>query len=176
MKDRDELREELKEMSPFLLYMKRKNEGFKVPKDYFRILPDELLERVRQEAKPVPARRSWLEQFAGFFQSLLQPRYAVALVTVAVLLAAGIFLLKPDTPPTANLPLVNVTLDDISDETLQAYIYENIRYIDKNLILETHFAGLESLPLQQVAPKPSVDEMEKYLEDDLDNLDLEDLL
>ena len=73
MKNKDELRDELNELSPILAKRQGMDGGFKVPKDYFKALPDEIMEKVQPKTQPiVEPQRSWLDGMAEFFQNLFQ--------------------------------------------------------------------------------------------------------
>ncbi len=172
MKNRDELRKELDEFSPFLKKMKERDEGFKVPGDYFKSLPDEVLNKIKPD---VPASRSWMDELAAFVQRLWQPRYALALATAVVLVVAAVWIFDQNKNPESQQPIAEAMLNDIPDELLQNYVSNNIGDFDKELILETHFAGQDAKSLPDISPRPSADELERYLDENIDEIDLKDL-
>ena len=172
MKNREELREELDELSPFLKKMKDRDDGFKAPKDYFKSLPDEVLKKITQD---MPAKRIWADGLAAFVQRFWQPKYALALATAAVLVVAAVCIFDENNNTEMQQPIAAAILNDISDEMLQNYVSNNIGDFDKELILETNYAGQDAKSLPGIVPQPSTDELEQYLDDNIDEIDLGDL-
>ena len=172
MKNRDELQKELEELSPFLQKMKKTEEGFKVTKGYFNALPGELLKQVRPAD---PVRQSLADVMTCWLQRLWQPRYALAFAAVTALVVATVILFRQSPDANQPLPVADVKLEDISEEALQAYIYNNIEDFDRDLILETHYAGQDGKSFPGLTPKPNPNELEQYLDHIIDDIDLEDL-
>jgi hypothetical protein len=176
MNNQDELREELKELLPFLSRIHGKDEGFSVPKDYFKTLPDEVLKRIGSDTAHARQQKSWTDGIALFFQALWQPRYVVVLAAAVVLLVAGFWIFNRDAGTgTAPPDLAAVDLGDISYDALYAYIATNIEDISNDLIIDARNFDEAEYPLQQLAPKPGMEEMEEYLDGVLDEIDLKDL-
>lgn len=173
MKNKDEWREELDGFSPFLKKMKDRDEGFKVPPDYFKSLPDEVMKKAAPER---PANRTWADALAALVQRYWQPGYALALATAAVLVVAAVCMLNKDKKTEAPWPVAQALLNEIPDETLQHYISDNIGDFDKALILETHFAGKEAGLVPKFDPVPSDGELDQYLDEIIEAIDLDDLL
>ncbi len=180
---KDELRDEL-ENSPFLKKMKEQpSGGFQVPKNYFQHLPNEVLRKVKE---PVPApvvHPSLWEQIGQFVQGFLQPRYALALASVVVLAVAAVVFFK-DKNATTTLPaMAEIRLEDISDEELFAYVSDNINDYDHEQVLEAtgdKVPALKATPKAQGLPKiktqkPETKEIEAYLDETIDEIDVEDL-
>lgn len=165
MKSKDELEKELEELSPFLQKMKGREEGFRVPKNYFRALPDEVLK------KSLPAKSTWLDELESFIHGLFQPKYSLAMAAVLVLVVAAVCIFQNNKTQTAP-PVAGAILQEIPDEVLQAYVSTNISDFDKALILEMNYPE-STLP--DIAPKPTTSEVEQYLENHIDELDLDDL-
>ncbi len=185
MKKSDELRDELDEL-PFLKKIKEqpspnRASGFQVPKNYFKHLPDEVLRKAKQ-SEPAPVLQpSWLERLEQFVAGLLQPRYALAFASVLALVVAGIYFLGKNGREEAQ-PITAVQLADISDDELFAYVSENIGEFDHDLVLETAGSELPDLKLKAKpslqktkAPKPELEEMEEYIDEVIDEIDVEDL-
>ncbi|TAK44932.1 MAG: hypothetical protein EPO28_04255 [Saprospiraceae bacterium] len=176
MKNQDELREELKELLPFLSRIQGKDEGFSVPKNYFKTLPDEVMKRIASDIAPTRQQKNWMDEITLFIAALRQPRYAVALATAAVLLVAGFWMFNRDSGTRAASPdLAAVALEDISYDALYSYIATNIEDIDNDLILDAQKFETAEKPLQHLAPRPGEEEMEEYLDDVIDEIDLKDL-
>jgi hypothetical protein len=177
-----ELRDELDDL-PFLKKMKEQPSGLQVPKHYFKHLPDEVLRKAK-EPVPQPVRQpNWLAWVEQIVASWLQPRYALAFAAVLALVVAGIWFLNEGVSE-ANQPMAAVRLQDISDEELFAYVSDNIGDFDHDLVLETAGQELPEVNLQSktkpslpktAAPKPEVEEMEEYIDEVIDEIEVEDL-
>lgn len=182
MKNSDELRDELND-SPFLKKMKEQpSEGFQVPKHYFKHLPNEVMRQVKQPApSPVPSGTSWLEQLEQFVMGLFKPRFALALATVLVLVVAGVVFFR-DSGAEGPQPIAAVRLEDIPDEELLAYLDDHIRDFDGDLVQEASVHTLPEVPEKPKAvapktsvPKPELEAMEEYIDEVIDEIDVEDL-
>ncbi|MFT5762891.1 MAG: hypothetical protein ACI8X3_000306 [Saprospiraceae bacterium] len=111
--------------------------AFKVPKNYFESLPDLVLAKVAPQqdtevvTQPVTNPPSnWLDDLINSVALLFQPRYALRLAVVAVVLIGGFIFLQKGTISTdqglavtdANLvnPLAEygISLDDLNDDDL----------------------------------------------------------
>ena len=169
MNREEDIRKELEEISPFLSRLKKEN-PFEVPADYFENLPDQILEQVRPTAQPSTpvARESWLDQLLNSLATLLQPRPALALVSLALLVVAGIFLLRTNDPGQ----LAERTLA----EEAKDYIASNIDEVDDELLMEMVFGGEEQaediLPDVLGEDELLIDEVL----DELEDVNIEDLL
>jgi hypothetical protein len=185
MKNSDELKDELDNL-PFLKKIKEQPSpsgasGFQVPKHYFKHLPDEVLRRAKQsEPAPVP-QPTWLEQMEQFVAALFQPRYALAFASVLALVVAGIYFFGENGREEAQ-PMAALQLANISDDELFAYVSENIGEFDHDLVLETAGPELPEVKTQAKPslhktkiPKPEVEEMEEYIDEVIDEIDVEDL-
>lgn len=182
MKEKDELRVEL-ENSPFLKKMKeRPAEGFQVPKDYFRHLPNEVMRKVKEPAlEPMP-QLSWQERIGQFLQGLLQP--GLALASFLVLVVAGILFFQQKNAVEIAPAMAEVKLSEIPDEELFAYVSDNINEFDHEQVVEFSSAELPEVKpkkaktpkLPKIAtPKPDTKEIEEYLDDAIEEIDVEDL-
>ncbi len=175
MKNREEIKDELKELSPFLWEQKGRPEGFEVPKDYFKSLPDEVLQKVNAGQQTViEPKEHWWDNLMEYLQSLFQPKYALAFASVAILLIAGMVYMKKDDMQSPTPQLAEVILDQVPDDVLQDYISNNIDEFDESLLEEelTENSG-EPLPEFEINDP---DELMDELIDDLDISELEDLL
>ncbi len=177
-----ELKDELDEL-PFLKKMKEQPSGLQVPKHYFKHLPDEVLRRAKEPVIAPAPQPNWLERVEQLVASLFQPRYSLAFASVLALVVAGIWYLNKGVAE-AGQQVAIVRLQDISDEELFAYVSENIGDFDHDLVLETAGPELPEVNLQSKtkpslpktsAPKPEVEEMEEYIDEVIDEIDVEDL-
>jgi hypothetical protein len=173
MKQKNELWDELESISPILAKMKGEREGFQVPKDYFKSLPDEVLGKLGQNASaPSP---SWLERLLRPLQSIWEPKYVLATASaLAILVVAVCFFKKPPAKLEA-LPVAAIQAADIPDDALHAYLADNIEDIDEELIVEAKFDGKEPQTKTSIVPQPSPEELDEYLNEVIDEIDPEDL-
>ena len=113
---------------------------FKVPANYFESLPDLVLSKVapQQEVEVVKnPQPNWLDDLINNILALFQPRYALRLATVAIILIGGfIFLQKGanNTDPSLasnDTVLINplaeygISLDDLNDDDLALLLNDN---------------------------------------------------
>lgn len=184
---KDELRDEL-ENSPFLKKMKERpaeaNDGFQVPQNYFQHLPNEVMRKVKELVVAPAPQPSWQERIGQFLQGLLQPKLALALASVIVLAVAGILFLKPKNTVEIAPAMAVAKLSEIPDEELFAYVSDNINEFDHKQVLEFSNAELpEVKPKKSKTPKlpkietlkPETKEIEAYLDEAIDEIDVEDL-
>jgi hypothetical protein len=166
MSNNREIKEELQELSPFLLEMKKKEDPFKTPEGYFRRLPGDVLARLHRDKSQayLPA---WLDHLAGNLRTWFWPRYALAFATATVLIVAGIFFMQNR---AEEFPSV---IADLSEEEIDEYIKANIEEFDLALLVEAIGPGpeLEVFPVLDMEE----DELEKYLDDILDEIELEEI-
>ena len=135
MKSKKEIQDELKSIAPFLSELKRE-EGFKVPKDFFSKLPKELITKIKKEQlveeKYAPGSSpNWLDHLIHYFSSLFQVRLITAFATVAILMTAGWFLMNKQTASDETQ-----YLSELSVEEMQIYLNENIDELDDELLIE----------------------------------------
>ena len=175
MKEQDDIRKELEQLSPFLREMKDRKEGFKAPVGYFKELPDEVWQRLKPVA---PAQPSWQERLDAFLVSLWQPRFALAFASGALLVVAAWWLLQRNDAAPATPQIAAVQLSDITEEDLLTYVTQHIADFDNQLILESHgFDQQETAPkpIPKLLPKPTAEEAEEYLDEMIEDIDVEDL-
>lgn len=170
-KERENVRKELKELSPFLSKLKEtgRPEGFDVPPTYFRELPDRLLERAKKEKRPATSPTPWLPQLAEALSWLFQPRYAAGLATVAALIIAGLLIYdQADAPPSpANM------FNALTPEEVHAYIQSNLEEFEEEMVIEAaeEFQELSFLPSTTLDDE----DLEEYYEELLRELDEESI-
>ncbi len=173
----DDIQKELHEMDSMLAGMK-KIENFKVPDNYFDQMQNNVLASIKNEeskqAIPTdieqPVRPSIWDQIAIFIQSLVQPQMALRLASVALLIGAAFFLLKPQeaTPTLA----INETL---SESDAEYFIAENLDDIDDELFLELEMSDAIDFFDNDVNNEIIDEIINEYL-DDLDDDSIENLL
>ena len=175
MNKKDDIREELREHSPFLSKLKDQEEAFKVPKGYFKSLPDEIMRQIKAEENPISPQSSpsILDQLINQLQWLLQPRPALALASIAVLIAIGISFLGSDNIPTTE----NDLWADISSEEINQYVASNIEDFDTDLLIETGNIDPDwELNTMEDLEEEELDMIIDELIDDISLEDIEDVL
>ena len=168
MENKDEIRKELEELSPFLSKMKKGKEGFEVPANYFKQLPDLIMDRIQEEEAPsysVAPTTNWLDQIIERIQLLLQPQYAMALASVAILIVASIFFFGQN-----NKLADATTLAEVSDEEISSYVMSNVEEFDMDLLMEVMD---EEILEEELENESSTDD--NYLDDIIDDLSDEEL-
>ncbi len=163
-----ELQDELNELSPSLSKLD-KREGFEVPPRYFDRLTDEVLRKAKADTELTKEKQSpqWLQNISNALATLWQPRVAISLASVAVLVLAVNFFFN--TSSDIDDPLAGIS--DISDQELSQYIQENLDEFDADLLadLGDDFFGDYFLPLNE-------DELlDQYFEKAIDEIDPDDL-
>ncbi len=142
----------------FLQGLKEEN-PFVVPHNYFKTLPDQVLDRLREGEESQVQQRVWpvLERW---LIALWSPRPALALATV--LLAIGAFVFWPSGTEDAWM-----AADFSSDEILQ-YVSQNL---DDFEAIDLYDGG----ELDLLGEIISADDVDPYLEDLLEDVDIETL-
>ena len=169
MDKRNEIREELKELSPFLSKLKEKGDGFSVPANYFESLSEEIFDKTGlNSSKAVKHRKGIFEQFIESLQLILQPRYAMALASIAILLVAGIYFLRP---ASGNNTQEVAIMAELTNEEIGDYINSNIDDFATDLMVEAETEGIDITPELEADPS----EVEEYLDNIIDEIDIDEL-
>jgi len=175
MKNKDRLHDELHHQAPFLNELKKGQDPYRVPADYF----DKLEPAVYRQLEAIGATRKPATRTAGqtsfwqILQKLWRPRVALALAGVlAVVVAAWWYFAATPAGTPGELAAAKITADDA-----EAYLLDNLMELDPG-----HIALVlpeESLPPitidlapgnnQQNARPASPEELQLSPED-LDNL------
>ena len=162
---KDEIRKELKELSPGLQRLPDKD-GFEVPHNYFKQLPDQIMARVEEEQEK--AKVNWISVVDDWFATLLHRRYALALATALGLVVVATVLW----PGSASTPaVVEITADD-------AYQYALANLSEFEQAIQSTDGLLEDMEINflDAADPSELDEMLDEMLDELDGVDLETLL
>ena len=178
MTRKDDLQEELKKVSPFLADFRKKGDGFSVPKNYFKTLPDEVLKQIGEDAirakPPAKQKGSWLDEMISAIQFLLQPKYAMAVASVLLLIVACIFIFqRQNAPNPLAINVQKVPLEEISFEEMDAYIAQNIDDFEEDLLVPDGFSEGETEAFSNLHLKDK--EIENYLDDVIEEMDLSEL-
>ncbi|MEL7124017.1 MAG: hypothetical protein AAFO07_31555, partial [Bacteroidota bacterium] len=160
-----EIWDELAEKSSFLHEIKKQSSPFKVPDGYFNQLPDQIMNQIKAERKEAPVQPNWLEQLIQQLQVVLQPRPALALASMLlIVLVAWLVIDRP------NATESSVDFASLSQDEIESYIYSNIDQFNE-VIIEEVANNDEEL---QLIPSPQIqeDELNDYIQDELEDLDI----
>lgn len=175
MNEKDKIRKELEGLSPLLLKMKEQGgRPFRVPEGYFEYLPGEVLRRARAEEgliKDHPPATADSTGLLAWLQGWFTPRRAMALATVSLLVAAGIFLFWPQ--PLQPGP--EEALAGISGEEAKAYVSDNIGEFGLDLLLEAAVVSADEVPEMEVLPDIGQEDIDQYLDELIEEMSLDEL-
>jgi hypothetical protein len=197
-----EYEEELKELSPFLSDLKKQSprEPFRTPRLYFDNLADKVVEQAKNEtvvAKAPPqynTRPTVLNRIKSWLSAVLEPRMALSVCTLALILGAGWYVINQQKTPTSGI----ADSEMVTQEEMHNYIHENIDEFKEEEILlafaETKLNKAEgnTPEIKIVVPVPTTpieareekgvlkhpksglteEELEEYLKENLDDEDL----
>ena len=134
MKKKNEIKDELEKLSPFLSEIKKEN-AFKVPKNYFNSLSEEVLKQVQVTSnsteQTTTASTSWLDRLIENIAVLFQPRYAVGFATALILVVAAFYFTQQpggqlNEPYQLASQYVEEHIDDFDAELLwEASVFED---------------------------------------------------
>ena len=171
-KPKDEIREELKSLSPFLSKMKEENaaDGFSVPKNYFHNLRVEMLQQAKaemeQEVAP-PAKKSTIW---GWFY---RPQFRLAMGVGLVLLVSWLVMRSYQNTG------VEAGMASLTYEEMNTYVQENLDEFDEDLLADYAAANSPddwSFLSGEEVNQDDVDAIYEELLDDVDLSTLEELL
>jgi hypothetical protein len=174
-KDKDEMRKELEGLSPLLHQLKKRHPDTppdQIPKGYFHRMQDEVLGRIREEERqrsPGSTTSQWVE----WFRQLFSPKLVVGLATAAVLVVAGLWWMNR----SVNIQTVegDIAWSSLSQNEVNAYVNENLDEFDLDLIVR--YTEDASSPMDLFLPEQIEEEaLDQYLDEIIDDLDIEDLL
>ena len=177
MKRNPEIQDEIKQIAPGLQKLEHR-QNFKVPEGYFDGLSDEILRKVRTadgpvEAKPTAPQKSWLDVLAGQLAALLQPRMAMQLAAIALLIAAAVWIWQR--PATDTSPALATTdASELDAQEVGNYIAAHIDEFDTDLLYEMVLAKDEITD----AGEGLLDDVElddQMIDDILEDLDVNEL-
>ena len=161
-KNKKEIQEELEILAPSLSKMK-KEATFKVPENYFNALPDQILRELNltEEKVVVEKKSSWWTELMDRLMILMQPRIAVGLVTLALLLVSIFYLTNDE-----NASSTNPSITEFSSAAVEDYIIENIDDFDDDLLFE-----IALQPEHSDDEHPDDQELNNYLDEIIDEMD-----
>lgn len=157
MKDSD-IHNELKNIAPSLGDDKM-TEGYSVPPAYFRNLQANVMNRIHEEEKNV-APSGW---FGDMVHRWLNPRYAVAMASIALLIVAALIF--------DNGQESTIQIADISSQDAYEYVYANIT--DYNTVDLLSLSDEEYI--QDIFSDIEEEEIDDILDELIEEIDIESL-
>lgn len=175
---KESINDELDKLSPWLRDMKRQDDGFRLPDNYFDAMEQSVFGRLESSGglrKSVPppsgnglaariGRKQWMWAAAAVF---------------TVVLAAAWFFGQPD---DAAAPVASI---ELTEEEIESYVLDNIRDFDAELLADVPVQAAQEQPAPAAPPRPkqqadpvddlSEEEIELLLKDMSDE-ELENLL
>lgn len=166
----EDIRKELEELSPHLLKLKEQGDGFHIPDDYFQRMQKEVLEKVQGGSQTAAVKNiGWLDRFFEPLQFLFQPRWALTLASIALLIALGAVWLFQSQPSAGSE--LSAELAKLDPESLNAYIQANLHEFDTETLLE-FASNQENQPsFEDLTPE----DLDQYLDEVIQEMDAEAL-
>ncbi len=166
-----EIKEELKNHAPLLSGLSKKQEGYKVPEDYFARMEADLWEQIKPATKTVTEaapQTSWLDGLIQQISWLLQPRMALQLASVALLILAGFFMMNRNATTQPDV-LADLTADEASE-----YLLANLDEFDTESLIElgfeeADFSAIDEALFEDAEVDDLLDELQR------ENIDLQTL-
>jgi len=164
-KNKKEIQAELEALAPSLSKME-KEEVFKVPENYFDNLPDQILKELALGEEPVLVEKHprWWTQLMDNLMMLMQPRIAVGLASLALLLTSAFYLMDN------NGGVIYSPHTELSSLEAENYVLENIDDFEDDLLYEI---ALESDLVENNNLEDQ--ELDNYLDEIIDEMDDETL-
>ncbi|MEM8907466.1 MAG: hypothetical protein AAGD05_06435 [Bacteroidota bacterium] len=178
-KKKQEIKDELESISPFLANLERKA-PFQVPTDYFKSMEEEVWEQVRPQTAPekqAAPKQSWLEQIEMALLSLWQPRLALGLASFLLVLTVGWYVQSETASSASDGPVLAAAplLEEASD-----YLADHLDDFDTELLVQGLELDEQDLGLlssdEVLSDEATLDQFFDELLDELDTDDLEQLL
>lgn len=173
MKKKEDIHDELREQAPFLTPLKKGDDGFRVPADYFDNLEVEVfrqLDAISAQRTPTTftSNRKGLSWWQ-FMQRLWQPRVALAFAGVIALILTAWWYFTPS--PTAITPPI-MAAAEISADDAEAYLMDNLLELEpEQIALVLPADELPAITLEKPGnTNPAANRELQLHPDDLDDL------
>lgn len=170
MSEKEDILKELKDIAPELARFKQEQEGtgFQVPPRYFRDLTQVVMNEVKADLQDQPSSLTragnWWQSLLENIQSLLQPKPALALAVIGLLIAIGFWFGQSHT----NLDHVNPNFA-MNNDDLEAYVLAHIDDFETDLLMDMY---AETFPEEEEQiTEENLDELLQEMDDE----DFEDL-
>ncbi|NET32077.1 MAG: hypothetical protein F6K19_08745 [Cyanothece sp. SIO1E1] len=169
MSERENILNELKDIAPELVKFKEEQSGagFEVPPRYFKDLQQVVMQEIQTEAdqKSLNNPALWWQNFLQILQSILQPKPALTMATVALLAAAGIWFSQSDN----SLDQMGTEMA-LNDDDLEAYVMAHIDDFETDVLIDMY-----TETFQEEAEEPVTEDNLEELLQEMDDEDFEEL-
>ncbi len=167
MDKKHEIRKELEDIAPRLSELKKEQEGFRVPENYFGQMQQEVLERINagKELSVVHSNTRIIPLFR-------QTRFWLKVAGFALVLAAATYWFLPDEDSRTNAYLAGFTPEEATE-----YVQNNFDEFDLDVMLEVaQLDPVELFPAQNAADNNlPLKDIDQYIDEIIDDFDLEEL-
>lgn len=158
-----DMKEELKELSPFLLEMKDKKQPIKeVPEHYFDFLENSIMEQVSLEQ--TPTLQTTTGQRVSIYSIFFNWKMGLSLSVLFLVVAAFIFQKGMDSTGNAAMQFSDLTYDE-----MYQYMNDNIDTFDEYSLTDEENSALDLIEI-------NTESATEYLLEGIETSDLEDLL
>lgn len=190
MREKDNIKDELNELSPFLAKLRKSDDGFEVPEDYFQSFESNLMARIKAEEEvknwsPSATTSTESTQPASWMSKVLTwlktPQISISFAMVLVIIVAISVILQPTMPNGATAEMISVeeAISDISTEEMLAYVEANVEQFDETLLSEVvEIEVVEDIKVEETiqVETPTLEtieteELEQYLEENIGDFD-----
>jgi hypothetical protein len=172
-REHNKIQQELEEMAPGLARLRSGESPIEIPPAYFDRLSEEIWMKLQTAPAPKPViswrerRRDWLEKN---FAVPWKPAYAYAIAAVAVVVIGTSVLFQKESRPIVS---AEVTL---SDEDIETYINAHLDEFDLRLLAEESTPDPIEADFSSDEDSLNEQEMDRYFDELLDEIELEELL
>ena len=198
MKEHKNIKDELQGISPFLAKLKKPNDGFEVPQNYFQNLENNIFARIKAEEKveawsvsdtketTIAPTQSWMQ---SIIQSLMswftKPSISISLAMV-IIIGIGFALFQTgNQAETIEIAQIEWTTDEaiasLTVDEVNKYVEDNVEDFSEELLLEVAeeliFVDetVEIITPTEVELDVELEDIEQYIEDNISDFD-EDIL
>lgn len=190
MREKDNIQEELNELSPFLAKLRKPDDGFEVSQHYFQNFENNLMARIKAEEEvenwspstPNPVElttsSSWTSNLLSWLKT---PQISISFAMILVIIVAISVILQPaERGTTAQIISIEEAISDISTEEMLAYVEENVEQFDETLlsevveieVLEEDIEVEETVQIETPTLETiETEELEQYLQENIEDFE-----
>lgn len=192
MKEEKNIQDELNELSPFLAKLRKPDNGFDVPQNYFQNFESNLMARIKAEeevekwspSSTISAESSTSpSRISKVLNWLKTPQISISFAMILVIIVAINVLLQPiksdEILVDSTLIDVEKAISNVSTEEMLAYVEENVEQFDETLLSEVVEVELkDNVEIEEtteietpILETIETEELEQYLEENIGDFD-----
>ena len=197
MKDHKNIKDELQEISPFLANLKKPDDGFEVPQNYFQNLENNIFARIKAEEEVeawsvsdteetvIAPTQNWMHRLMKWF---VQPQVSLSLAMM-IIVGIGFTLFQTNNQTeTIEIAQIEWTTDEaiasLTVEEVKEYVEDNVEEFSEELLSEVAEDVIvvdvveevvEEIVPVEVAIDVELEDLEEYFEENISDFD-EDIL